>query len=36
MLVAHTLRSRELLVYQLRRLERWLDESLSQQRRSQR
>jgi AcrR family transcriptional regulator len=36
MLVAHTLRSRELLVYQLRRLERWLDESLSQQRRSRR
>ena len=28
MLVAHTLRSRELLMQQLRRLERWLDKSL--------
>ncbi|HEY1954329.1 MAG TPA: TetR/AcrR family transcriptional regulator [Polyangiaceae bacterium] len=29
MLIAHTMRSRELLARQLRRVERWLDESLS-------
>jgi AcrR family transcriptional regulator len=32
MLLAHTMRSRELLAHQLRRVERWLDEMVSQQR----
>jgi len=34
MLVAHTMRSHDLLKHQLRRVERWLDEALSPRRRS--
>ncbi len=34
MLIAHTMRSRALLGQQLRRVERWLDESISKQRRN--
>jgi AcrR family transcriptional regulator len=34
MLIAHTMRSRELLRHQLRRVERWLDEALSHRPRS--
>jgi TetR/AcrR family transcriptional repressor of nem operon len=34
MLIAHTMRSRDLLKHQLRRVERWLDEALPPRRRS--